>query len=275
MTILTKWHKLKEAIQQTRFLIGDTRLDPAKLTQPWHDRVNKAVEYPKLVISPEVVKNLDPEVVSASMIAMMECNVLRLPYNPVMLEATFDDIPDEHFFLIVKDDEALLVGYRNECAQVYPVLNRMSFDFDRKSLENYVTPAFVNMPQMPEDLANFQAKHVTKIVGRLLSIAYVVTNIRGIVREEVVSERLNKKRRQAGKEPVPTYSLLRIGHVYTSTGEKLKYVQSNSPMKIHMRRGHTRHQRYGEGLSETKLIYIEPVLVNYHGGAAPEIKIKW
>lgn len=275
MSILTKWHKLAEAIQQSRYLIGDTRLDPARLHRPWHEWIWAAEKFPKFVISPEVMTNLDPQVIADSMVSMMECNVLKLPYNPLMIEATFPDMPEEHFFLIIKHEQAVLVGYRNDCARIYPVLNRTKLDFEKKELNNFVSTAFVEMPPMPEDLVSLQAKHVTKIIGRLLSIGYVVTNIRGMVREEVVSDRLNKKRQKSGKPPVPAYSILRIGHYYTSKGEKVKYVQGKNPMKIHMRRGHTRHQRYGEGLAETKLIYIEPVLVNYHGGAAPEIKIKW
>ena len=41
-------------------------------------------------------------------------------------------------------------------------------------------------------------------------------------------------------------------------------------MPVHMRAGHVRRQHYGADNADTKLIFIPPVLVNFHPGETPK-----
>lgn len=100
-------------------------------------------------------------------------------------------------------------------------------------------------------------------------VACLMTHIGGLDREHVPApERLNKQREHAGKVPVRAYYYAHIGRVYDRDGKAHDYNKSGRHMPIHMRAGHTRNQPFGPERSERKLIWIPPVLVNYHPDAA-------
>lgn len=85
---------------------------------------------------------------------------------------------------------------------------------------------------------------------------------RGVAREVIDVERLNKKRTLAGKTPIPKHTYIRIGHVYRSAaGEEAdEYIPRKSP-RPHWRRGHLKMVRYGPGHSKLKQKFIAPRLV--------------
>jgi hypothetical protein len=75
------------------------------------------------------------------------------------------------------------------------------------------------------------------------------------------SRSASHKQRQASRLFGYT-TTIRIGKItenYSSGG-------AGSPMRPHLRRGHVRHQRIGEGRKETKKIFISPVFVNADKG---------
>lgn len=230
-----------------------------------------------MVIDPDLVEVMDLAVVGSSIKAMIEANVLRLPFNQMVLECTFNDLPDETFFCMINDRTVVVASYYAEQACVYPT----RFDYvtqvngNGSAISMNFTDAFLTVP-VDSDLATKIDEYIGKVVGRLLGVAFVVTNIQGVEREVIESVALNKAREKRGKVPVPRYTYLRIGHYYKSTGERADYVAGRSG-KIHMRRGHTRNQACGEGLKDRKLIYIEPVLVNYRDANQPPpvVKVKW
>lgn len=230
-----------------------------------------------MVIDPDLIETMDLAAVGSSVKAMIEANVLRLPFNQMILECTFNDLPDETFFVLINDRTVVVASYYAEQACVYPT----KFDYHAEAsgkgsaIQMKFQDAFLNIP-VDSDLAVKIDEYIGKVVGRLLGVAFVVTNIQGVDREVVECEALNKQREKKGKVPIPQYTYLRIGHYYKSNGERENYVSGRSG-KIHMRRGHIRNQACGEGLKDRKLIYIEPVLVNYRDAnqPPPQIKVKW
>lgn len=230
-----------------------------------------------MVIDPDLIETMDIATVGSSVKAMIEANVLRLPFNQMVLECTFNDLPDETFFVMISDQTVVVASFYAEQACVYPTkfdYKAMAADGGSK-LELKFQDAFLSVP-VDSEIAFKIDDYLSKVVGRLLGVAFVVTNIQGVDREVIESAALNKQRERKGKVPVPTYTYLRIGHYYKSTGERAEYVAGRSG-KIHMRRGHTRNQACGEGLKDRKLIYIEPVLVNYRDANQPPpvVKVKW
>ena len=95
----------------------------------------------------------------------------------------------------------------------------------------------------------------------------LLLNTRGVEKEVVKCERLNRSRARQGHRPVPDHTVIRIGHVYDRSGHATSVGGGGrEPMPVHWRRGHTRLQRIGHGRTQTKLVYIEPCLVNYIEG---------
>jgi len=99
-------------------------------------------------------------------------------------------------------------------------------------------------------------------VGRALFAALLLMMTRGMEREVIEVERLNKQRIKHNKMPIPSHTYIRIGHVYQSDGSSRQYDERKSP-RPHWRRGHIRNYRTKGG--GTRPRYIPPMLVAYHG----------
>lgn len=116
-----------------------------------------------------------------------------------------------------------------------------------------------------------------RAAGTALLAALVLLNTRGIAREMIKPpEKLNKARKKSKKPLIPEISIIRIGHYYNEKGEAIKLAPGErKPPRVHFRRGHTRNQRYGPGLKDSRVVYIEPTIVNYRGEApaAPQYRI--
>ncbi len=88
------------------------------------------------------------------------------------------------------------------------------------------------------------------------------------VKKEVIEapEKLNKKRAESNKPPIPRHTYIRIGHVYRSDkgNETDEYIPRKSP-RPHWRRGHLKMVHYGPGRASVRQKYIQPKLVAYHG----------
>lgn len=115
------------------------------------------------------------------------------------------------------------------------------------------------------------------VAGMALSSMLLLLNTRGVHKEVIEPTRLNKKRVQHGHEPIPTHTVIRIGHIYRRDGTSFQVGERKTP-RIHWRRAHTREQRIGKGRTERKLVYIAPMLINYQEGqipAVPEARVHW
>lgn len=275
--IQTRWHKLIDCVNRDIIALGGTRIRPSTVTHEWRELIHKADRFPKFVMDPDLMEAMDVSVVGMSIKSMIEAEVLRLPYRQMILECTFNDLPDESFFAIIEGSQITVVSYYADSACLYPT----KFDYlalvDGKGsgLQFTFRDAFLTW-DLDDELSTRIDEYLSKVVGRLLGVAFVVTNLQGVDRQLVECPALNKQRVKKGKVPVPSYTYLRIGHVYKRTGERIKYVKG-SQTKVYMRRGHTRNQAFGKGNLDRKLIYIEPVLVNYRdtNDPPPTIKVKW
>lgn len=114
-----------------------------------------------------------------------------------------------------------------------------------------------------------------------LMVAYMLTNITGLEREVVDARKLNKHRLAKGKHAIPTHSVVRIGHVYNSAGQRVNITSANRrSIPVHMRAAHTRWQHHGPKWMEEHpelaclpgntvdghRVLIDAVLVNYKDG---------
>lgn len=107
-----------------------------------------------------------------------------------------------------------------------------------------------------------------------LSAIVLLMNTRGVEKVVVEPTRLNRSRERSGKTPVPRHTVIRIGHVYAKDGTSQRVDPETGklgrkPVRVHWRKGHTRNVRVGKGRVDTRLVYVDPVLVNYVGGDEP------
>lgn len=307
----TQWHQFVELAQNRVFGFydkDDVRLMSAAATEVYIEYgefmnvIRKADKSPKMVITDELIEAMPTDVMADSMMAMIEAEVLHLPYPKMVIEGNYLNWADERVFFYCEEGTfiepingkpttfefkgQMWTVYREDPHRIviHPFTVFMSFTKDRKFLIA-CPPAAWLQAKAKEDLPELiaQAAEIeSKAAIRLLAVAFVVTNIKGVVRDVIeVKPGLNKARERKGRPPIPKHAVLRIGHVYDKSGNKHAYTQSGKldgrSTKVYLRRGHTRKQRYGKEWSQERLIYIEPILVNYKGGdmPAPTTVLKW
>lgn len=134
-----------------------------------------------------------------------------------------------------------------------------------------VTAPWLDEEQFPKsfqyELSAFRSDAVD--MHKAWSDARLLLHTKGIGQQIITAPgKLNKNRAASGKAPIPTHTVLRIGKVYDREGKEVQHTGRH--MRVHWRAGHVRRQRVGHGRTGVKLIFIEPVLVNYDpAGDAP------
>jgi hypothetical protein len=115
-----------------------------------------------------------------------------------------------------------------------------------------------------------------KIAAAGVRMAVLVTHVSGFERRKSdprETTALSAARARKGKPPVADYTYVRIGHYYDRDGVKHLTTEGRT-MPVHLRSGHVRTQRFGAKRSESKLIWIAPVIVNYHPDEKGELPEK-
>lgn len=260
--IHTRLHKLLEQLE-----------NPGQVTEP---KLFAALQMlvpllkstPHYVLTPELIEVVQTNIVDSTVDALMDAGVARLPYGMCLVEMRQQCKQGGwgHSFLLCQQHNT---GPKWDCFFLY-----MHDDGGVQSLDRPVTLSLT--PYNPDTDAGLErvTKYVWETSHRLgtigittaaaVGVLLTLTHTRGVVKETVTSERLaklNKSRAGKGKQPVLPYTVYRIGHTYTATGEKVTYAPG-CKRRPHLRAGHTRMQRYGTGRQLEKLIFIEPILVN-------------
>ena len=110
-------------------------------------------------------------------------------------------------------------------------------------------------------LSHFEGGDVRSIGNIMLALFIVLMATKNIERRIVTNDaRANNKRARDDAKHFSTTTYLNIGKIVETcrgTGGSL-----GGPIRPHLRRGHIRAQRYGEGLREVKNIFVRPVFVN-------------
>jgi len=122
------------------------------------------------------------------------------------------------------------------------------------------------------------------VADKALSAAVLLLNTKGIAKEVIEpGDGLRKARERSGKPPIPRHHVIRIGHIYDRKDRA--YEATGRRMPVHFRPGHARRVHVGPWVDgkvnpQTKLVYIEPCIVNYMpGGEMPrepaERAVRW
>jgi hypothetical protein len=205
-------------------------------------------EAPKYAVASSLLSVLARDDIQRSVIAMIEAGIAHLPFAPLLVE--FSVAPDFRRFVLLDEAEdgfsaghALL--YRDEMADISP------------------TKAFVAVRPCGLHVDRFSDESEGRAIGLAASIALLMLNIRGVDKQMIEPEALNRARQKRGKTRIPSHTVLRIGTIFDRSGRGSVPGVEGRHMPVHMRAGHVRMQACGEGFADRKAVFIPPVLVNY------------
>jgi hypothetical protein len=203
------------------------------------------------VIDQTLIELLARSDVKACIAAMVEANVARLPLESLTIEFEADNV--RRFVLLRETSQGVMAHVASLTGDAMEVTFR--------PIRCHLTTAGVAV-----------TGHMTlmdgKAAGFAVGIALLMLHTKGIEKELIVPEPLNRKRRVTGKVEIPRHTVMRIGSVYDREGKEHR-VGAGSPMPLHLRIGHARHQAWGPEMKLRRWIYIPPVIVNYRPEEGP------
>lgn len=214
--------------------------------------LQRCAELPHFVIDESLLALLERSDVRSSILAMKEAGIARLPFPEMLLEL---DSGSARAFVLLEEYQD---RFRAGMAMLHPA-GAVEIDPDQIDISIGSEAVTVDAP------ARRSHESWLRTVGLCVGIAMLMLNIQGVDRETIQTDRLNRQRAAKGKPRIPTHSVMRIGHVYDSSG-RAHSVGAGRHMPVHFRAGHARRQHYGPGNAEVKIVYIPPTLVNFRPG---------
>lgn len=255
--IHTLLHKVKEHVG-----MGDTMAVKLDISPETTQRVremavsmlNKTV--PHYVINTDLIEAFVRQDLKASIKAVFEANIARLTYPEVLVEFSIDK--SIRRFVWVREEigggvSCFPMGFADGVLVVGNDWGKISYDVGK----NAITTDFSH---------DYGLAH-SSVMAWLMAVLLVHT--RGVEKETIAPIKLNRTRIANGRVVIPTHTYLRIGVVYDREGRGTTVINGDVkklPRRVHMRCGHVRNQAFGKDWNEHRLIYIEPVLVNYSDG---------
>lgn len=214
-------------------------------------------DLPHYVIDPSLRELLGRSDVRNSIMAMHEANIAKLPFPSIAMEM---DSGNARFF------------FRLEEYQERFMVHVAALHSSSSAVEIFEAPLIVSLGHegLLVECANLGThKSWMHNAGIAVGFALLMMNVRGIAKEVIEPTKLNRGRFAKGKPRIPTHTVMRIGHVYDHNNERVG-LGGGRQMPVHMRAAHNRHQHYGEGNAQIRLVHIPAVLVNFQPGLTPK-----
>jgi len=261
--IKTKLHILSNGVNPSTGIIGAQ-----------HDCVRLMQSAASYVIDPDVLNLLKREDVKASLRALAEAGIARLPMPRMTVEFDTDagnaDGPRwVREFVLFEEREDHIEAH-------YAMLdhNNVGMVGNDRIRCKILSDGRIELRYPPIDLKSWAAI-VEGAVCTGLSLCLLMLNTKGIEKQVVEVATLNKARAKRGKHAIPAHSVVHIGTIYRRDGTGVKYVKGETGrhMPMHVRQAHTRRQHFGPGREETKIIFIPLTIVNFDPNE-PEPKVK-
>lgn len=263
-------------------------------------------DLPHFCIDRELIDLAKDEEYRKSLWDMKQAGVLRLPFPVVVVEfpATFDPTNERHTtrhnIVLLRDlhvkerffweaEEVIDDSHTSNC-DFYGIAMGINEDTEGNYLN--LSPSIVYVGIHLQDgvvMCNVIAhgsgvahwdERIEELVGQTYekdlgtvffaaNAIYLLMGTRGVDKEVIDTERVNKKRGASGKPLIPTHTYVHIGRVYRSavSDQSDEYIPRRSP-RPHWRRGHNRSVHFGAGRQFMRTVYINPRLVAYAGNEA-------
>lgn len=264
--IHTKMHVVEEILSETgtdritAINIGGGRLEEAKKTMAL------ILKAPTYCIDRHVVELLLREDVERTILAIMQAGIARLPYNPMVVEFSPPTVePSGRYFIWLEEKGEGMITSVSAC-------------LGKGDSELVVMSDPLDIEILPEGmLARGLVKDDPMAWAALagVSLALLMLNTKGIEKEVIRTDRLNKARAKAGdgRVPVPQYTIVRIGTIYDRSGKGHAVTATGRHMPVHLRAGHVRRQHFGKENEEVKTIFIPPCIVNFRDESGEKPKV--
>lgn len=238
-----------------------TRLHKAIELAPDEEFFQRCSRLPHYVVDDSLIDMLMRSDIQASVSAMIEAQIARLPFEELVLE--FETGPTRNFIRLEEYQDR----FRAQVGVLRAKDGIEAAEIDPHPYDLTLMEAGIDVDE-PSQRRSHEVWLKVACFG--LYMALLMLNIQGVEKEVIEPSRLNKSRGASGKPAIPTHSVMRIGHVYDTNGNRVG-LGAGRQMPVHMRAGHARHQHYGEGNALVKIVYIPPVLVNFKPGEAVKV----
>lgn len=211
------------------------------------------------VADKDVIDLLQRNDASASIKAMVDAGVARLPYPELVVE--FDLTGVMRIFCLLRE-EAL-------SGEIFCHVGYMARSDGAGALE--MTPICITIEnggffiKLPEKQMNTHKEFYSVAALIAVSVALLMLNTKGITKEVIECQKLNRTREKSGKVQIPRHTIVRIGTVYARDGKGQSY--GHGAKRPHLRSGYTRNQHYGVNNEQTKIVFIPACIVNYVEGS--------
>lgn len=270
--ITTKLHKLAGFYHATGH---------SAMTDPQTAPFFKAAHY---VVTPGLVEVMERSDIAKSIMAVHEAGITSLPFPEMLIE--FECLEGFREFVLlrqyehglIKGEYAFIMRHdqkgefsRSIMKQGYPLELGEEFGvmLPQWDVIEVKDGGYLHRVYGRDDSASSQLiDSLTGAATFALNVAFLCLNMQGVEKEVVECHALNKARAKTNKPPIPRHTSLYVGRVWRRDGTSIKMSNDGAKrtVRVHMRSAHTRNQRVGKGRTETKLVYIPPILVNYHPG---------
>lgn len=232
------------------------------------------------VLGAEIWSSIHREEIIATGRSMLEAEIYNYPYDEFDISAygkTKDLMPwvfresqahPEIWNSLKKDERPMSFHFR------YYGFNKKTFKY---SMRVNLGGEYVFLPSNSEELlSGFPSlgRHEARSMNNRAADAMLGTLLVLLATRNVEKEVLENPKRY--KDPASKGGVRQIknkDYKYITTikiGKITETLRSNAtsrgPVRAHLRRGHIRNQRFGEGLKEIKQVFIQPVFVNADDG---------
>jgi hypothetical protein len=301
--IRTRWHRAQACLETEQVSIKTglkSKSEPVPFHSRAHTEITALFDLiedmPKYYVEPELVDILNSrEDLINSVKAMHTCGIARLPYPAMLVELegsavqgqaqvrnfivlserpeTVERLPTEQMFHPFRANLFRLVEYHGQTGLLFAAATYwLAFDPNADAGEgktgfgiHYMTaPApYVEPGPVARKWIEDTGPRDLEVCDNALFAMVLLLNTKGVHKEVVFPQRLNVSRKRSGKREIPSHTVIRIGHVYSSDGKRKDV--PGWKQRFHIRAGYAATRWIGkrDGTQTAKMVYVEPYVVNY------------